>query len=161
MLFYGVSHMVKWARSDENRITQEEREIDLGFRIHVGAFALYVALVSYLRINSIEGGGTHVLFFAVAMGTHFLTVNDAFRRDYGAAYARVGRFVLAGAALAGWALGAVAELPQAVVILLFGFVSGAIIANSLIEELPPEKEGRFWPFLTGGLLYSVALVPLT
>ena len=32
--------------------------------------------------------------------------------------------------------------------------------NSLISELPSEKDGRFLPFLAGGLLYGVILLPL-
>lgn len=32
--------------------------------------------------------------------------------------------------------------------------------NSLILELPTEKDGRFWPFLSGGLLYGLILLPL-
>jgi len=27
-------------------------------------------------------------------------------------------------------------------------------------ELPPEKDGRFLPFLVGGLLYGLILLPL-
>jgi hypothetical protein len=154
MLSYGISHMVRWARSDEDedRVTEEVGEVDLGFRIHIGAFALYVSLVSCLRINAIEGGGTPIVLFAVAMGTHFLTADHAFRRDYGAAYVRVGRFALAGAALAGWALGAVAELPQAGVILLFGYVSGAIITGERGQVLA-VLDGRPSLFRGSGAAY--------
>jgi hypothetical protein len=32
--------------------------------------------------------------------------------------------------------------------------------NSTIMELPSEKDGRFFPFLSGGLLYGLILLPL-
>ena len=117
-------------------------------------------MVAYLRINALEEGETPILLFAVAMGTHFLTVSHTLSRDYGASYKRVGRFVLAGAVIAGWALGAGAGLPKALMVLPLAMLSGAIIAISLIEELPRENEGRFWSFLAGGVFYAAILVPL-
>ena len=33
-------------------------------------------------------------------------------------------------------------------------VSGAVIMNSMIMELPQEKDGRFLPFLLGGVFYA-------
>jgi hypothetical protein len=32
--------------------------------------------------------------------------------------------------------------------------------NTTVAELPREKEGRFWPFLAGGIFYSLLLLPL-
>jgi hypothetical protein len=40
------------------------------------------------------------------------------------------------------------------------FVAGAIIINSAIMEVPSEKDGRFVPFMTGGLIYGLILLPL-
>jgi hypothetical protein len=67
---------------------------------------------------------------------------------------------LAIAPLAGWIIGIAMELPKSMVITLLGFISGAIIMNTLIMELPREKEGKFWPFLVGGILYAAILIPL-
>jgi hypothetical protein len=47
-----------------------------------------------------------------------------------------------------------------VLALLVAFVSGAVIMNSAIMELPSGKEGRFVPFMIGGLLYGLILLPL-
>ncbi len=63
-------------------------------------------------------------------------------------------------ALAGWASAALLDLPASLIPLLLAFLSGAVIMNSLILELPTEKDGRFWPFITGGLLYGLILLPL-
>jgi len=73
---------------------------------------------------------------------------------------RAGRYVLAIAPLAGWIIGIAMDLPKSMVITLLGFISGAIIMNTLIMELPREKEGKFWPFLVGGILYAAILIPL-
>jgi hypothetical protein len=36
----------------------------------------------------------------------------------------------------------------------------AVIMNSAVMELPSDMDGRFWPFVTGGLVYALMLVPL-
>jgi hypothetical protein len=47
-----------------------------------------------------------------------------------------------------------------VLALLMAFIAGAIIMNSVIMELPSEKDGRFVPFMAGGLIYGLILLPL-
>ena len=80
------------------------------------------------------------------------------REEHGLAYQRIGRFVLAGMSLLGWTLGLLATLPAIVPALLVAFIAGAIIVNSAIMELPSDKDGRFVPFLTGGLVYGALLL---
>ncbi|HJU20180.1 MAG TPA: hypothetical protein VJ770_27315 [Stellaceae bacterium] len=128
-------------------------------RILLAIFALYVALVAYSRIALIEHGEGPALLFAIAMGTHFFALDHALSRDFGPAYDRRGRFLLAGASLCGWAVGATGAVGLPVMLLLFGFVAGAIIANSLIEELPHAPEARLGPFLAGSVLYALILLP--
>ena len=51
-------------------------------------------------------------------------------------------------------------LPVTSLTLLVAFISGAIIMNCLIIELPSEKSGRFQPFVICRLLYGLILLPL-
>jgi hypothetical protein len=51
-------------------------------------------------------------------------------------------------------------MPNHIVALLLAFISGAIIMNSTIMELPSEKDGRFLPFVLGGIIYGLILLPL-
>ena len=160
MFFYGVECLIARSRTGSNRIDDAAGSGGPDYRLHIGIFAIYAAMVSYLRINAIEQGEAPVLLFALAMGTHFLTIDHGLRREYPASYPRNGHFVLAGAPIIGWALGVAGEVPKLLTILLLALLSGAIIAISLIEELPRENEGRFWAFLAGGVLYAALLVPL-
>jgi hypothetical protein len=63
----------------------------------------------------------------------------------------------------GWAVGAIEAVGLPIMLLLFGFVAGAIIANSLIEEMPDTREARFGSLLAGSavgsLLYILTLPP--
>ena len=35
------------------------------------------------------------------------------------------------------------------------FLAGAILINTLREEIPRERHGRFWPFIVGIAVFSV------
>jgi hypothetical protein len=127
-------------------------------RVRLAIFAFYVALVSYSRIAMVEHGEVPALAFAIAMGTHFYALDYALARDLGPSYRRDGGFALAGASLFGWVIGATGAVGRPMMLLLFGFVAGAVIANSLIEELPDAAEARLGPFIVGCLLYSLVLL---
>ena len=70
--------------------------------------------------------------YAVAIGFHFLAVENAFRNEHGPAYRRTGRFVLAGASVLGWGVGMLFALPLHVLALLVAFLSGAIIMTNCL-----------------------------
>jgi hypothetical protein len=159
MLFYGLDRLVAWSRPDGDQTSGDSKGGGLDYGLHIGVFAVYAGMVTYLRVNALEEGETPVILFAIAMGTHFLTVDHSLRLEYGATYARGGCFVLGAVAIAGWALGAAAELSKPLMVLPLAMLSGAIIAISLIEELPRENEGRFWAFVAGGAFYAAILVP--
>jgi hypothetical protein len=94
------------------------------------------------------------------MTFHFLSVDASLRYEHGAAYDRIGRFVLAAMVLLGWGMGLLFSMPYNVLALFVAFLSGAIIMNNTIMELPSEKDGRFLPFMTGGVAYGLILLPL-
>jgi hypothetical protein len=156
LVFYGLDHLT-------GRLHDDEAEGDgggLAFRIQVGSFAAYVILVSYLLVRNLEENPVSLGLYAVAMACHFLGVDHSLRDEHGAAYDRVGRFVLAWSAIVGWGAGLLFALPPYVLAMLVAFVSGGVIMNSAIMELPSDKDGRFVPFLLGGLLYGLILLPL-
>jgi hypothetical protein len=41
---------------------------------------------------------------------------------------------------------------------MLGLNPGGVIINSMIMELPTEKEGRFWPFCLGAIAYWLLLL---
>jgi hypothetical protein len=41
------------------------------------------------------------------------------------------------------------------------FVMGGVVVNAAIAELPKEKEGRYWSFLTGAVSYTALLMLLS
>ncbi|WP_298832371.1 hypothetical protein [uncultured Piscinibacter sp.] len=155
LVFYALDHLR--TRLREPGPTQQGGP---AFRLHVGGFAVYVWLLGYLLVRDLEDGPVSIGLYTLAITCHLMAVDNELRREHGDAYERVGRFVLAGASLAGWATGVLLELPPNVVALLLAFLSGAIIMNSAIMELPSERDGRFLPFMIGGVVYGLILIPL-
>jgi hypothetical protein len=155
LAFYGLEHLRK-------RLPETGTEGDTGaaFRLHVGGFAAYVWLMGYLLVHNLEETQGSLALYAVAIAFHFLAVDHSLREEHGAAYDRIGRWVLAGMCLLGWVVGLLVALPQPVLALLVAFLSGAIIMNSSVMELPSEKDGRFVPFMLGGMIYGLLLLPL-
>jgi len=155
LAFYGLDHL----RAHLSDVPEAHDE-GTAFRAHVGGFAAYVALMAYLLVHNLEDTAESVMLYAVAIAVHFLAMDHSLRQEHGAAYQRLGRFVLAAACVLGWVVGLLIALPHAVLALLVAFISGGIIVNSLIMELPSEKDGRFLPFMAGGLAYGLILLPL-
>jgi hypothetical protein len=161
LVFYGLDHLRARLRARADEAGEaEEGQAGPAFWIHVGGFAAYVLLVTYLLVHNLEETPVSTGLFVVAMACHFLAVDHSLRDEHGAAYDRIGRYLLAGMAALGWAIGLLTSLPVFVVSLLVAFVSGAVIMNSAVMELPSEKDGRFLPFMIGGVLYGLILLPL-
>ncbi|HEU5259429.1 MAG TPA: hypothetical protein VFU28_25760, partial [Vicinamibacterales bacterium] len=71
---------------------------------------------------------------------------------------RYGRFVMAGAVLFGWLVAELMAVSKPLVITGLGLVSGGVVMNSMVMELPDGQEGRFWPFALGAIGYAGLLV---
>ena len=145
ILFYALDHLRK-----------SERTYDL----HQTGFAAYVLLAGYLLVNHLEEKSSGTALYAVAIACHFLAVDHELAKHHGPAYTQWGRFILAAMSVLGWLLGLLIALPHYIVALLVAFLSGAVIMNSTVMELPSEKDGRFLPFVLGGLIYGLILLPL-
>ena len=158
VLYYGLEHLVKWSQVTGRRDAPGYGAGHPVFLLHIGGFAMYGWLVTYLMLRSISERPLPIFLYALAMGLHFLAVDHALRREHGNLYSRPGRQILATAVLAGWLCGVLAEFHKPVVITLLGLVSGGVVMNSMIMELPSEKEGRFWAFCAGAGAYAMLLV---
>lgn len=153
-LFYGLERAAKASRrsSADDRV---ESEI---LWLHIASFGIYNILIGYLLLHREEAGVWPLLLYAAAMSLHFVTNDFGLRQDQKEEYDASGRWVLAAGVVSGWGLGLVASLPPIAIGFLFAFLAGGIVLNVLKEELPEERESRFWPFAWGVAAYSVLLI---
>jgi hypothetical protein len=155
ILFYGVERL---ARRTARRRSGEDVPQDATFWIHLASFAAYNLLIGYLLLHREGESQGGLATYAVALGFHFIVNDQGLREHHGPAYDRFGRWLLALAPLAGWAAGAASEVPPLLVSALFGFLAGGIVLNVLKEELPEDRESRFWAFAAGAAAYAALLL---
>ena len=162
MAFYGLERAAKLSRGNRRRAGGADATGVGVFWLHAGSFAIYNALIGYLLLHREEPGlwSLALFAFAFAMGVHFVVNDSGLREDHKGAYDRYGRWVLAAAVLAGWVVGLLSEVSEAALAVFFAFLAGGVVMNVLKEELPEERESRFWAFAAGAALYSAVLLAL-
>lgn len=162
VVFYGLERTVvtSWKRQ---RGAGSEDATGAGiFWLHVSSFAAYNALIGYLiHQRGQEGDGETLVLFAIAMGLHFVTTDFGLREHYKDAYHQIARWVFTAAIVAGWAVGLTGEIPEPTVAVLLAFLGGGVILNVLKEELPEDRESRFWAFVLGAGAYAALLLALS
>lgn len=158
-MFYGLERAAKI--SSESRRETNNEEMDHNIRIfwlHIGSFALYNALIGYLLVHREDDSAMSLLWFSIAMAFHFLANDYGLVDHYKNAYRKEGRWIVTAAVIGGWLIGALADLPEVWVSVLFAFVAGSTILNVMKEELPEERKSNFWSFAVGIIIYSVLLM---
>jgi zinc transporter ZupT len=94
------------------------------------------------------------------MALHFVVNDHGLRENHKEVYNRIGRWILAAAIIVGWVIGQGTEINEAALALLFSFLAGGIVLNVLKEELPEDRQSKFWAFSLGAAIYSALLVAL-
>lgn len=168
--FYGLDRLAKLSRSQRGGAPvrhgrggegQYEERADLPvFWIHIGSFALYNVLIGYLLLHREVDTLTALVFFALAMALHFLVSDYGLEEDHQEVYRRIGRWILVGAVLLGFAVGLAVEVSEAAVAALIAFLAGGVILTVLKEEVPSERESRFWAFALGMAGYAGLLLAI-
>lgn len=157
-IFYGLERYAEESRDQNQEAGRGDVTSAPVFWVHIGSFAAYNALIGYLLIHREEPGIKSLVFFFCALALHFIVNDYGLRDHHKRLYHRIGRWILAAAILVGWAIGQVTEIHEAAIAVLFAFLAGGVILNVLKEELPEERESRFWAFAVGAGAYTVLLL---
>lgn len=158
LVFYGLEDVV--SRSQRARAAlpdARETTTAMGvFWLHIGSFTIYNALVGYILVRGESRGMRELLFYFVAMAVHFALNDHALRKDHRETYTRVGRWVLAAAIVAGWALGLGTHVSAAATGALLAFLAGGVVMNVMKEEEPGPA--GFLPFVLAAAAYAALLI---
>jgi len=168
LVFYGLDRLAKTSRSRRGGApVRPGRDEDRGaeataspavFWIHIGSFAVYNVLIGYLLLHREVESVSALLFFAVAMALHFLVSDYGLNEDHRHVYRRTGRWILVAAVAVGFAVGLALKVSEAAVAVLIAFLAGGVILNVLKEEVPSERQSRFWAFSLGLASYAALLL---
>ena len=152
VMFYGLEYMLAASPS------AEDKPSGLFFSLQIAAFAGYSSLIAYLLVHSIWNDARSLLLYSLAMAFHLLLVDHSLARERRGLYEKRGRWILALAVMAGWSAGVLASVPDQWLARITGFISGGVIMNSLVVELPEGRGGRFWFFAVATVTYSMLLI---
>lgn len=158
--FYGLERSAKLSRWRNRRAGKKDVASPKVFWLHIASFAAYNALIGYLLLHRESEDASDLLVYFFAMALHFVVNDHGLREHHKADYDRLGRWILAVAVVVGWGIGVVTELQPLAIAVLIAFLSGGIILNVLKEELPEERESRFWFFFLGAAIYAALLLLL-
>ena len=160
-VFYGLDRLARQSARGAERSGGACKPPYAVFWIHLGSFAFYNLIIGYLLVHREEDGGlSELALYGFALALHFLVNDQGLREQHGHTYHREGRWILAAAPVAGFALGLAATVPEMLISALFAFLAGGIVLNVLKEELPEDRESRFWAFAAGTAGYAALLLAL-
>ena len=155
IVFYALHR-----RRAHGRAEAAELQVRAEFRLRVGELAAYVWMITYLLANNRLQSPIAISLYTLAMLAHFFTIEQSIHKEYMDLYRKSGRFILAGAVLFGWSSGVFLPMPRGLVDELVAFLSGAIIMNSALMEMPSREKGQFIWFMAGGVIYGLLLMQL-
>lgn len=158
LLVYGIDHFrrIRAAGINDKRADSRSNTEDVSSR-NLGMM-LYVFLLTYALVQDTDTSASATLQYAIAISFHFLAIDHSLRDELGDEYDKRVRFVFATMCLLGWLAARLIDLPAPAMALLLAFVSGGVIVNSAIMELPTDRDGRFLPFAFGSLLFGLVLM---
>ena len=156
LVFYGLERAAILARGGRDAPpTGPESGV---FWLHLISFGLYNFLIGYLLVNRVTPGSVSLYTYTVAMALHMAGTDHGLRRHFTAEYHRLGRLVLAGSVLAGWAFGVYFRVHEALLAVLFAFLAGGVVMNTMKDEIPLDGSGNFPAFSCGALGYVALLL---
>jgi hypothetical protein len=134
--------VIDWYSESENK----ERSIIKLF--NYAAFCFYSIILGYILANLPRPGILPIIFITVVLGFHFFGINHQLFKWNHLIFTRYLRWLLAFSIFVGWLYGIFTQLPKEFVMTATAFLSGAIIANVMFEELSKHRP-TMKPFLTG------------
>lgn len=147
LFFYGLTVAAQRSRRDSKGGSTSPAV----FWLHLASFTIYNAVIGYiLRTEERES----LALFTIAMALHFAVVDYGLEADHREPYRRYGRWIVVAAITSGWALSYVTEVGRATTDGMIAFLAGGIVLNVLKEELPEERQSRFFAFAAGALAYG-------
>jgi hypothetical protein len=156
VLLYGLDHMV-FSRREGRRQDANTGDSDAVYWTHLAGFAAYSAMIGYLLVERAERGVLPLAFYTFAMAVHFLIVGHSMAEENARRYRSLGGWLLALSVLTGCLLGMTTQISGTTFARLFAVLAGGVVITSLVHELPGDRQGRFWPFCSGAVVFALAL----
>lgn len=159
VVFYGLERHARISRQSQRKTESDHLTENVQmFWIHIFSFSVYNFLIGYLLVHREDNTFNSLLIFTSAMAFHFLVNDFGLLDHYEKTYKKRGRWVIAGAVVLGWAVGALTEIQDIYIGIMYAFIAGGVIMNILKEELPEDRKSKLSYFILGVAIYTALLL---
>ncbi len=155
LFFYGLERFIRAIPAGDALADRPSR---VKFWLHIGSFGAYNALIGYTIVHRSNQSVAILVPICIAMGLHFIVNDHSLRHIHQQFYKGIGRWVLVGSIILGWAIGIGTKVSETLTSVWFASIAGSTIVNTIKEELPTEKGGQFWPLFWGATAYTILLL---
>lgn len=158
ILFYGLDSAARVSKANNRKQNNKDYAESKVFLVHIISFAIYNFQIGYFLLHRETPGLESLLFFFVAMATHIMVNDYSLRNHFSHYYMNSGRWILSAAVVLGWLSGVFFDVSNLILDIMFAFIAGGMILNIIKEELPDERQSKFFGFAAGCVVYSVLLL---
>ncbi|MCA1755801.1 MAG: hypothetical protein LC641_14105 [Spirochaeta sp.] len=158
-LFYALEVLALASRSANLSRGGADYTGTLFFGVHILFFAAYNFLIGDLLNGISSRGSLAALLLGLVLALHFYMSDEGLSRHHSHRYHTWGRWVLAAALLAGYVIGERIAADARPV--LWALVTGALILNTVKEEMPKDKESCLISFFSGAGIISLLILSLS
>jgi zinc transporter ZupT len=158
ILFYGLDSAARISKANNAKQNNKDYAEKNVFLVHIVSFAIYNFQIGYFLLHRETPGLESLLFFFAAMATHIMVNDYSLRNHFKHYYMNSGRWILSAAVLLGWLCGVFFDVSHLVLDIMFAFIAGGMILNIIKEELPDERQSKFFGFASGCIVYSALLL---
>ncbi len=159
LVFYALEHLAYRERRPDEGVDPEEPPFghDYVFWVHIGWYALYNVIIGVLLSYGEQETVVGLVAYGVAMGVHLSVIDAAMRSHHQHVYRMTGRWVLAGAIVVGWVVGAFVAISAAAMAIVTAFLIGAMLIVAIKDELPSGRQTQTVPFIAGAAVATALL----
>lgn len=127
----------------------------------------WISIVGYQIFNLFVGASLAdpsapelqpLILFTIAMGMHYFVHDHNLRQEQPILYEKYGKWILAATLVAGYYIGRITKISDAMVAITIAFAAGGIMFNVMHYELPYPKKGSNLFFILGAGIYTYLIL---
>ncbi|WP_445002477.1 hypothetical protein [Exiguobacterium alkaliphilum] len=153
-VFYGTMRFVRTPHFQDETLDR-----NVSYWLQVTLLTAYMSFSAYV-VTETSVTNVAQMFYATALGVHFLAVGHDLYRHYGEVYLTQGRYFFTVGILVTGYVARYVDLASHIETILFAFVAGAMILNIVKFELPADRNLHFRTFVLAVTIYGGLLLIL-
>lgn len=137
---------------------RSQSNTEKNFWLPVAGYLLFNFLVGASLSDSTNPDIQPLALFTFALGMHYFIRDHNAEVDNPLLYQHQARWWLVAALFAGYLVGTLTHIPNAVVAVAVSFLAGGVFLNVLHYELPKREQTGYFSFVLGAILYTAILL---